>query len=171
MSFRDEMKASLKTPQQVMNEKENAELQKIKESANAEFERMKVELKRQASEGHYVDLGTRQIVHAEITSDIQKYCDIVTRKGMQRRGLFGNDTYSYVDVICTYSDQKYIDAYFKELDALVKPEEISYSVIAKYRDTVSNNVHTCMVPGNMRIHSFGIMASEVKICIRVSMQL
>lgn len=79
MSFRDEMKASLKTPQQVMNEKKNAELQKIKESANAEFERMKVELKRQASEGHYVDLSTRQIVHAEITSDIQQYCDIVIK--------------------------------------------------------------------------------------------
>ena len=38
MSFRDEMKASLKTPQQVMSEKENAELHKIKESAMAEFE-------------------------------------------------------------------------------------------------------------------------------------
>ena len=38
MSFRDEMKASLKTPQQVMSEKENAELHKIKESAVAEFE-------------------------------------------------------------------------------------------------------------------------------------
>lgn len=59
----------------------------------------------------------------------------------------------------------------KELDALLKPEGISYSVIAKYRNTISNEIHTCMVPGNMRIHSFGIMASEVRICIRVSMQL
>lgn len=171
MFFMDEMNASIKTPQQVMSEKENEELATIRRRVQYDFDAMKSELKKQANMGLYTDYGSHKVISSMIISDIGEYCNIETQKGTEKRGFFGNDIHFYVDLTCTYKVQKYVDYYFKELDKLVSAEGISYTVFAKWEDIAPRKEYHCSVPGKIRIPTFRILHRDVKICMKISMKL
>ena len=76
MSLRDEVRASLRTPQQVENEISNADKYTIRRDAKDDFEKMKSALKSQAEAGKYGDYGSYKVVEGEIISGLARYVDM-----------------------------------------------------------------------------------------------
>ena len=67
MSFKDELSASMKTPQQVEKEREDATIIEIKKHVQWEIASLKKALKDNASNGNYRDLGNSRSVHRTST--------------------------------------------------------------------------------------------------------
>lgn len=171
MSFKDEMYSSLKTPEQVAQEKESAEVQAAKKSAQFDFDRIKDELKRKASQGEYWDDGTYKHISAIIvSSSLSEYFQRSIRQTHEKHGFFGNDIRCYAIFTVAYKNEYIAREYFKELDRLTKPEGITYEPIGKHervleRDTIFN------IPGSCKINCFDNSVHNLKIGLRASMKL
>ena len=114
MSFKDELSASMKTPQQVEKEREDATIIEIKKHVQWEIASLKKALKDNASNGNYRDLGNRKIIIAEVSTGLRQYCEINSRQGTERKGFFGNDIHTYYTVTCNYSSSKYTRIYLDQ---------------------------------------------------------
>lgn len=120
MSFKDELSASMKTPQQVEKEREDATIIEIKKHVQWEIASLKKALKDNASNGNYRDLGNRKIIIAEVSTGLRQYCEINSRQGTERKGFFGNDIHTYYTVTCNYSSSKYTRIYLEEIKKLLR---------------------------------------------------
>ena len=72
MSFKDELSASMKTPQQVEKEREDSTIKEIKNQVQWEISSLKETLKNNASNGKYRDLGNRKIITAEVSTGLRQ---------------------------------------------------------------------------------------------------
>lgn len=172
MSFRDEMNASLKTPQQVAQEKEDAEVAYAKMCVQNDYESIKRELKAKASNGQYLDCGNSKVIETEIFSRfLSENCNRSCRKVEQRCGFLGRDIKVIHVLSASLNGGKIMDVYFKELDKLVKEEGITYSVIGKYEDVISRQVYPFSIPGGVNIERFSVYAKDIQVRLKVRMKL
>lgn len=173
MSFRDEMNASLKTPQQVAREKEDAEVAYAKMCVQNDYESIKRELKAKVQNGQYFDCGNGKVIEAEIFSGfLSENCSRNCKKVEKRYGFLGRDI-TYIHMLSASFDvRKTVDVYFKELDKFVKEDGITYSVIGKYEDIVYKRVYTFSIPGGINIEKLTpIWAKDIQVRLKVKMKL
>ena len=171
MSLRDEVRASLRTPQQVENEIPNADKYTIRRDAKDDFEKMKSALKSQAEAGKYRDYGSYKLVEGEIISGLARYVDMRRTPGSEKQGGFRSRTHYYVDVNCTYKSKNHAEFYLKELDALTKEEGIEYQLIAIYDDKMNKREYRWPIPGSMRIENVINVVAGIYIHLKVSMKI
>lgn len=173
MSFKDELSASIKTPQQVEREKEDATIVEIKKHVKWEISSLKEALKKNASNGNYRDLGNCKIITAEVPTNFRQYCEINSRRGEERKGFFGNDIHIYYTVTCNYSSSKYTRIYLDEIKRIAQEDGIECTIVAAYtKNLVYKNIdQKWNVPGTKRIDDFGVYPREIKIYIQGSMTI
>ena len=173
MSFKDELSASMKTPQQVEKEREDSTIKEIKNQVQWEISSLKETLKNNASNGKYRDLGNRKIITAEVSTGLRQYCEINSRQGTERKGFFGNDMHIYYTVTCNYSSNKYTRIYLEEIKKFSKENCIECTIVAAYTQTApfKNIEHRWNIPGTKRIDDFGVYPRDIKIYIQGSMTI
>jgi len=171
MSFGDELRASIRTPEQVANEIPDADKYTIRRDAKDDFEKMKGALKSQAEAGKYKDYGNYKIVEGEIISGLARYVDMRRTPGSEKLSGFRSRTHYYVDVNCTYKSKNHAEFYLKELDVLTKEEGIEYQLIAIYDDKMNKREYRWPIPGSMRIENVINVVAGVYIHLKVSMKI
>ncbi len=171
MSLRDEVRASLRTPQQAINEIPDADKYTIRRDAKDDFEKMKSTLKSQAAAGKYKDFGSYKLVEGEIISDLARYVNIRKTPGSEKQGGFRSRTHYYVDVNCTYKSKNHAEFYLKELGALTQEEGIEYQLIAIYDDKMNKREYRWPIPGSMRIENVIDVVAGIYIHMKVSMKI
>ncbi len=170
MSFKDELNANLKTPQQVAQEKESAEVAEAKRNAQYDFEMIKNALKQQVSQGQYYDSGSyKQVSATIISSNLLGYCQRTVRQAQEKRGFFGNDIHFYAIFTVSYKNDYIAREYFKELDKLTKAEGITYEAIAKHERVCFNDTFFS-IPGSCRIECFDNSVRNISVGLRASMK-
>lgn len=173
MSFKDELSASMKTPQQVEKEREDATIIEIKKHVQWEIASLKKALKDNASNGNYRDLGNRKIIIAEVSTGLRQYCEINSRQGTERKGFFGNDIHTYYTVTCNYSSSKYTRIYLEEIKKVDKEDGIECTIVAAYTQTApfKDIEHRWNIPGTKRIDDFLVYPRDINIHIQGSMTI
>jgi len=167
------MNASIKTLQQVVREKEDAEIAYAKMCVKSDYESIKRELMQKASNGKYFDYGNEKVIEAEIFSSfLSENCNRNCKKVEKRYGFLGRDI-TYIHMLsASFDGKKNVDAYFKELDKLLKEDGISYSVVGKYEDIVYKRVYPFTIPGGINIEKITpIWAKDIQVRLKVKMKL
>lgn len=173
MSFKDELSASMKTPQQVEKEREDATIIEIRNQAEREISALKRVLKENASNGSYMDLGSYKVITGEVSTGLRKYCEINSRQGKERKGFFGNDIHIYYTVTCNYSSSKYAKIYLDEINRIAQEDGIECTMVAAFTEIApfKNKEHRWNIPGTKRIDSFGVYPKDIKIHIQGSIKI
>ena len=168
MSFSDEIKASIRTPLEVAEEKEQEEINKVKSLAQNDFECLKRELNKNAESGRYRTVGGQRIIEVEAHASVREYCRI-TRQKQYRDRLFAKPEFCGIAITCECVNTKYYNVYTTELDKLTKPENITFRIVAKYTDIISKRSCYCYIPGSMSTDNYSVFPKEVDFCIDASM--
>lgn len=162
MDFQDEIKKSLRTPEEAANAEIDAYVR-------YDIDRMKQMLKYVALSGEYEECNGCTVIRTVIESYLEKYCRVSFKEEIIRKGFWGQDFSTYQIATCNYTDMKLVDLYLRKLGEKAEVEGIKFEVFAAYYDRVHQKEHTCPIPGRMRIQAPG--RGPVKICMKVSMTI
>lgn len=127
MSFRDEVNALIKTPEQIASEKRSASIINGTNLAKRDFEKLKAEIKRKCQNAEYKIVNGKQIVNFdyqyisvyEFVMMTHVWFDGIIHRGMQ----------------CIVRDAEALAAYKKELYRLAKEDHISVQLKYVFKDT------------------------------------
>lgn len=162
MDFQDEIKKSLRTPEEVANAE-------VAAYVGYDIDRMKQMLKYAALSGEYENGNGCTVIRTAIESYLKKYCRVSFKEEIIRKGFWGQDFSIYQVITCGYRDKKFVDLYLQKLREKTELEGIQFEVFATCYDIVHQKEHTCSIPGQMRIQAPGWV--PVKICMKVSMEI
>lgn len=169
MQFKDELNASIKTPQQVAKELDDATVRIIKEDVQRDISALKNALKANASKGEYIDFDTCKVIIAHVSTYLRKYYKIHIKTNHEKRGFFGRDIHTYHIVTCNYSDSKYAQFYLDEINRVAQEDGIECKIIAEYKD----GNYSCHwdIPSTKRLDIFSVAPYHIRICIRGSITI
>lgn len=173
MSFKDELRTSIRPLEEIKKEVEDKTIVEIKNNVKHEINSLKEALKKNASNGDYLDFGNYKLVTAEVPTQFRKYCEITSTMGKERRGFFGGDIHIYYTVTCNLSSNKYTNVYLDEIKRVSNEEDIECSIVAVYTDmsSLKNIKYRWNVPGSKKIDSFGVYPYQVKLYLRASVRV
>ena len=93
MDFQDEIKKSLRTPEEAASDEVDAYV-------SYDIERMKQMLKYVASSGEYEECNGCTVIRTVIESYLKKYCRVSFEQEIIRKGFWGQDFSIYQVITC-----------------------------------------------------------------------
>lgn len=171
MSFRDELLASLKTPQEVAAEKETEAIREAKRNAASVFSLLVSKFKTNASQGNYWDDGTHKHLCIIVDdSHLGDYFNKSVKQVHERRGFFGNDIRTFACFSVTCKNETLLNVYINELKRIASPDGIEVEPVAiHYRVLEGDTVFS--IPGGSKISCFDTSTHNIRFGIRARMTL
>ena len=168
-SFQDEIKRSLRTPQEVMEEEENLEIQRAKRCAQLDFSSLKKELTSMASNGRYLTYKGYIEVCADVKSCATDFFKRDVKTTHYKLGAFCYRCYSVCT--CECKNMKMLKAYLDEIKRLTEPEGIEVKLVGECRDELYKATYAFDVPGEMRINGISNSRIDLRIGLNATMRI
>lgn len=139
MSFRDDVNAVVKTPEQVIDERRKQSIDSGMSCAKKDYENVKDEIKRKSQCGDYKTVGNKRIIKFDYN-----HCSVYNFVWMKSEWFDG-----IIDkgIQCELKDAVALDAYKEELKRLAEEDEIEIHLLYVFRDD-NGSEYSFDIPGN-----------------------
>ncbi|MBQ8246895.1 MAG: hypothetical protein IJZ42_07160 [Lachnospiraceae bacterium] len=126
MSFRDEMNAILKTPEQIASEKRSASVEAARKHAQVDYDCVKRIIKEKCQNGEYKIVGNRRVISFDYPTRLSSYLEM-THVSYDRICEYG--------LKCIVKDAAGFDVYKNKLYLLSEEDDITIQLKYVFRDT------------------------------------